>query len=156
MSNSPADAGPGPAESRSASGSARRSRGLSISAPLAPGEVLDKISILEIKRERISDPDRRANVERELDLLTGLWHASALETAEISHLRSELRQVNERLWEIEDEIRDCERRRDFGDRFIELARAVYRTNDQRAAIKRRINEALDSAIIEEKSYTAYD
>lgn len=126
------------------------------SAPIAPGELLDKISILEIKAERISDPDKRRNIERELELLTGLWHGSARETAEISELRAELKSVNETLWTIEDEIRDCERRRDFGARFIELARSVYRTNDRRAAIKRQINERLGSAIIEEKSYTAYD
>jgi len=127
-----------------------------LSIPVAPGELLDKISILEIKSERIDDPDKRHNVEREHDLLIGLWHASARETAEVSGLRTELKIINEQLWEIEDEIRDCERRRDFGERFIELARAIYRTNDQRAAIKRQINEQLGSTIVEEKSYTAYD
>jgi DNA repair exonuclease SbcCD ATPase subunit len=127
-----------------------------LSVPVAPGELLDKISILEIKIERIDDPDKRHNVEREHDLLIGLWHASARETAEITRLRTELKTINEQLWEIEDEIRDCERRREFGDRFVELARAVYRTNDRRAAIKRQINEQLGSAIIEEKSYAAYD
>lgn len=127
-----------------------------LSIPVAPGELLDKISILEIKIERIDDPDKRHNVEREHDLLVGLWHASARETAEVTRLRAELKTINEQLWEIEDEIRDCERRRDFGERFVELARSVYRTNDQRAAIKRQINQQLGSAILEEKSYTAYE
>ena len=126
-----------------------------ISVPISPGELLDKISILEIKSERIGDAHKRANVERELDLLTGLWHAESAETGEITALRAELRTLNERLWDIEDEIRDCERAGDFGDRFVELARSVYKTNDRRAAVKRAINEALGSTIIEEKSYASY-
>jgi len=123
--------------------------------PISPGELLDKISILEIKAERIDDPHKRANVEREFDMLTGLWHAEAAETGDITQMRTELKSLNEQLWDIEDEIRDCERNGDFGDRFVELARGVYKTNDQRAAVKRRINEALGSTILEEKSYTAY-
>lgn len=126
-----------------------------LSIPVSPGELLDKVSILEIKTERIDDPQKRANVERELDLLTGLWHSAALETAEITKMRAELKALNERLWHIEDEIRDCEREGNFDDRFIELARSVYKNNDQRAATKRAINEALGSTILEEKSYTAY-
>lgn len=126
-----------------------------IPVPISPGELLDKISILEIKSERIGDPDKRANVEREFDLLTGLWHAAALETAQVTEMRAELKSLNEALWEIEDEIRECEREGDFGDRFVELARGVYKTNDRRAALKRRINEALGSTILEEKSYKAY-
>ncbi|MDT8439294.1 MAG: DUF6165 family protein [Wenzhouxiangellaceae bacterium] len=127
-----------------------------LSVPVSPGEVLDKISILEIKVERITDEHKRANVERELDLLTGLWHAHASETTEITRLRDELRAINAQLWSIEDDIRDCERSQDFGERFVELARSVYRTNDRRAAIKRRINDQLGSVIVEEKSYAAYD
>lgn len=123
--------------------------------PISPGELLDKISILEIKTERIDNPQKRANVEREFDLLTGLWHAEAAESAEITQMRAELKALNEKLWEIEDAIRDCEREGDFGDRFVELARGVYKTNDQRAALKRRINEALGSKILEEKSYAEY-
>jgi hypothetical protein len=126
-----------------------------LSVPVSPGELLDKISILEIKSERIGDPDKRHNVERELDLLTGLWHATALETADVTARRTELKQINESLWDIEDAIRDCERNGDFGDRFVELARAVYRTNDRRAEVKREINHLLGSNIIEEKSYAAY-
>jgi len=126
-----------------------------IPVPISPGELLDKISILDIKCERIDDPYKRANVEREFDMLTGLWHAENSETAEITSMRAELKSLNERLWDIEDEIRDCEREGEFGERFVELARSVYRTNDQRAALKRRINEALGSTILEEKSYAAY-
>jgi len=126
-----------------------------LSIPVSPAEVLDKISILEIKSERINDEHKHANIERELDLLTGLWHAHAVETAEITRLRDQLRAVNQKLWDIEDRIRDCERNRDFGDAFVELARSVYKTNDRRAAIKRQINEQLGSAIIEEKSYAEY-
>jgi len=127
----------------------------SLSVPVSPGELLDKISILEIKAERIDDGDKHANVERELDLLTGLWHAAGLESNEITELRARLRAINERLWDIEDAIRDCERRGDFGERFVDLARSVYRTNDRRAALKRRINQRLDSTIVEEKSYADY-
>lgn len=126
-----------------------------LSVPVSPGELLDKISILEIKVERIADPDKRHNVERELDLLTGLWHATSLETADVTAKRTELKRINESLWDIEDAIRDCERDGDFGDRFVELARAVYRTNDRRAEVKREINHLLGSNIIEEKSYAAY-
>jgi len=126
-----------------------------ISVPISPGELLDKLSILEIKTDRIADPHKRANVEREHDLLTGLWHSEAGETQEITRLRAELRAINEQLWAIEDEIRDCERHQNFGDRFVELARSVYKTNDRRAAIKREINEQLGSTILEEKSYADY-
>lgn len=126
-----------------------------LSVPVSPGELLDKISILEIKSERISDPYKRANVERELDLLTGLWHAEARETAEVTARRAELKAINEQLWDIEDAIRERERAGDFGERFVELARSVYRTNDRRAETKRAINDLLGSSIIEEKSYQAY-
>jgi len=127
----------------------------SLSVPISPGELLDKISILEIKSERIGDAYKRANVERELDLLTGLWHAEAAETTDITALRARLKSLNETLWEVEDAIRECERNGEFGERFVELARSIYRTNDQRAATKRAINELLGSTILEEKSYTAY-
>lgn len=127
-----------------------------LSVPISPGELLDKISILEIKSDRIVDPDKRHNVERELDLLTGLWHATSLETSEITAKRTELKRINESLWDIEDAIRACERADDFGERFVELARKVYRTNDQRAGIKREINHLLGSNIVEEKSYQPYD
>ena len=126
-----------------------------IPVPISPGELLDKISILEIKSERIDEPRKRANVEREFDLLTGLWHSESAETADITQMRVALKALNEKVWDIENEIRDCDRKGDFGDSFVELARSVYKTNDQRAALKRRINEALGSTILEEKSYRQY-
>jgi hypothetical protein len=126
-------------------------------APLAPvswGELVDKITILEIKAERITAAAAVANVRRELDLLTAALALDPAETAAIAPLRADLRRVNERLWTVEDDIRRCEAEGDFGQAFVALARAVYRLNDERAALKRRINDALGSAIVEEKSYWA--
>lgn len=123
--------------------------------PIAPGELLDKISILEIKAERIADSAPLANVKHELGLLSELWHKTSLENAQIAELRTQLKHINEHLWQIEDDIRDCERVGDFGETFIKLARAVYQTNDRRAAVKKQINLALGSAIVEEKSYQDY-
>jgi hypothetical protein len=127
-----------------------------LEAPVAPvswGELLDKISILEIKSERIHDPAARANVARELSLLSDIA-ARVSETAVIATLRRRLRSVNERLWEIEDDIRRKEQVGDFGDGFVRLARSVYLSNDERAAIKREINLLLQSALVEEKSYAS--
>ena len=123
--------------------------------PIAPGELLDKISILEIKDERITDSAALANVRHELKLLAELWQKISLENTQIAALRAQLKQINEQLWQIEDDIRDCERAGDFGETFIELARAVYKTNDRRAAVKKQINLKLGSAIVEEKSYQEY-
>ena len=123
--------------------------------PVSPGELLDKLTILDIKSERITDAEKLANVAHEKTLLEKVWQDSALETAETVRLRAELKRINEALWDIEDAIRDEERAKRFGDRFIELARAVYVTNDQRAAVKKAINEALGSRIVEEKSYSDY-
>lgn len=123
--------------------------------PISPGELIDKLTILDIKFERISDAGKLANVEHERALLERIWRESGLETESIRSLRGELKSINEQLWEIEDDIRVCEKNRDFGDRFIELARAVYVTNDKRAAVKKRINTELGSAIVEEKSYQDY-
>ena len=116
------------------------------------GDLVDKITILEIKTERISDSAKLENVDRELELLRD---ACPIELSRIDELRRELKAVNERLWTIEDEIRDCERNGDFGPRFVELARSVYKTNDRRADIKRKINLATGSRLMEEKSYSAY-
>ncbi len=123
--------------------------------PVAPGELLDKLSILEIKLDRMTGPGKLANVRREYELLDGIWQDAGLETDDIGVLRSELLAVNRRLWEIEDAVRECEREKDFGNRFIALARSVYMENDERAAIKKKINLTLGSDIIEEKSYKNY-
>lgn len=123
--------------------------------PVSPGELLDKLSILEIKLERIDDEAKLVNVRREHELLARVWADAGVDDDEIDALRSGLREVNEALWEIEDDIRDEERARRFGERFIELARSVYVRNDERAALKKQINERLGSEIVEEKSYRDY-
>ncbi|MEE4637110.1 MAG: DUF6165 family protein [Wenzhouxiangella sp.] len=128
---------------------------MELMTPVSPGELLDKLTILDIKAERIEDAEKLANVAHERQLLEDVWQRSGLENAETVRLRSELKRVNEQLWEIEDAIRDEERARRFGERFIELARAVYVTNDERAAIKKAINLELGSQIVEEKSYSEY-
>jgi hypothetical protein len=124
-------------------------------APVSPGELIDKITILMIKSRRIGDPDKLANVRVELEALRVCWQASRYAGRDIAQDEAELLAVNERLWDIEDRIRDKERQRLFDAEFIELARAVYIENDQRAAAKKRINVALGSTLVEEKSYAAY-
>lgn len=121
----------------------------------SPGEFLDKLTILEIKSERIRDPAKLANVMHELALMRRQWDAATGMDGEIPALVAELKTVNEHLWVIEDQIRDCEAAGRFDAGFVELARSVYQTNDRRAAIKRRINAVLGSELIEEKSYTEY-
>jgi hypothetical protein len=123
--------------------------------PVSPGELIDKLTILEIKLERIRDEAKLSNVRREYDELTAVWREAELADDTVEGLRAQLLGVNEALWEIEDAIRDEERERRFEDRFIELARSVYRRNDERAALKRRINQHLGSPIVEEKSYQDY-
>ena len=127
----------------------------SIAVPLSFGEVLDKITILEIKSERMSDPGKLENVRFELDALNRIWREEISVTPEVAELRSQLKIVNESLWEIEDGIRDLEAQGSFGEDFVGLARSVYFTNDRRAAIKKAVNEALGSRLIEEKSYRDY-
>ena len=126
-----------------------------IKVPISPGELLDKITILRIKSERMSDPAKLSNVRLELRSLEETWSGSAYAKIDIEADVSALLRVNERLWVIEDDIRDKERVQAFDAEFIRLARAVYFENDERAAIKRRINTALGSAIVEEKSYRDY-
>ena len=123
--------------------------------PISPGELLDKITILQIKAERISDPAKVVNVRSELDMLQKVWGESVSEDEQISALSTELKSINERLWVIEDDIRDEERNKRFGERFIELARAVYVVNDDRANAKKKVNLHLNSSIVEEKSYQDY-
>ena len=126
-----------------------------IKVPISPGELLDKITILRIKAQRMSDPAKLTNVRIELRNLEETWGASACAKIYIEAEIGALGLVNERLWVIEDDIRDQERAQAFDAEFIRLARAVYFENDERAAIKRRINAKLGSAIIEEKSYREY-
>jgi hypothetical protein len=126
-----------------------------ISAPVSHGELIDKITILEIKSERMTDASKLANVRDELQLLEGLWSRDPATRTDIAAERAELKRINEALWEIEDEIRVKERDQAFDARFVELARAVYHTNDRRAAVKRAINVKLGSRLVEEKSYQDY-
>jgi hypothetical protein len=126
-----------------------------ISAPVSFGELIDKITILEIKSEHMTDAAKLANVRDELELLGALWTHDPASATDISAERAELKRINEVLWEIEDEIRLKERGQAFDARFIELARAVYHTNDKRAAVKRAINLKLGSRLVEEKSYQDY-
>ena len=123
--------------------------------PISPGELIDKITILEIKSQRMTDEAKLHNVRTELALLTDTWKASAYSGTDIGGEWSRLREVNGRLWDIEDEIRDKERDGLFDAGFIELARAVYFTNDERAALKKAINTRLGSSLVEEKSYSDY-
>ena len=126
-----------------------------IKVPISPGELVDKITILEIKSARMADPAKLANVRTELTLLQETWRTSAYASHDIAAQWAALRKINEKLWDIEDDIRDLERARTFGKEFIQLARAVYVTNDERAAVKRDINTRLGSKIVEEKSYAKY-
>jgi len=123
--------------------------------PVSWGEVIDKITILEIKSEKLTAPDALANVRTELALLAGVAREALAENDRLSDLKSQLQSVNQALWDIEDEIREKEARQEFDEGFIALARSVYRQNDARAAIKRRINDLLGSEIVEEKSYKSY-
>lgn len=127
-----------------------------IRVPVSPGEVLDKITILEIKSERMTDPQKLVNVRLELELLTRTWREAVTEDDTVQRIHAELKHINEALWVIEDDIRDKERLKEFDDRFIELARSVYVTNDQRAAAKKALNLHLGSEINEEKSYQDYN
>ena len=121
-------------------------------APISVGELYDKITILEIKAALLSDPAQRAHVVHELGALEAVRAAVAGASPQLEELRSELKVVNRRLWDIEDALRVHEHEARFDARFVELARSVYRENDRRAALKRRINELTRSEIVDEKSY----
>ena len=123
--------------------------------PVSPGELIDKTTILEIKSKRMADAAKLRNVRTELAMLSETWKSSPFASGEISAEWAALRDVNGQLWDIEDRIRDKERDAAFDAEFIELARAVYVTNDERAALKRRINTKLGSVLVEEKSYAEY-
>lgn len=128
-----------------------------IQAPISLGELIDKITILEIKAVHIGDETKLKNVTHELNILNAKVNEllDATGQAKLAPLKTSLKDINQELWVIEDDIRDCERIKDFGDKFIQLARAVYFTNDKRAAVKKDINLAFGSELIEEKSYKDY-
>ena len=126
-----------------------------ILVPVSVGELIDKITILRIKSERIANRDQVANVKRELAALEAVSARIACDAAVLAQCTADLKRVNEALWEIEDAIRECEAGGDFGPRFIELARSVYRQNDERARLKRKLNVAAGSRYVEEKSYAAF-
>jgi hypothetical protein len=126
-----------------------------IKVPISPGELLDKITILRIKSQRMTDSKKLANVRLELEALEETWRASAYAAIDVTRDVNALLAVNERLWSIEDDIRGKERAKAFDQEFVRLARAVYIENDERAAIKRRLNVKLGSSLVEEKSYAEY-
>jgi len=126
-----------------------------IMVEVAPGELIDKITILEIKAAQITDAAKLENVRIELETLSAVRDNEIPPSDELTATTSALKVVNEQLWEIEDNIRECERKGDFRETFIELARSVYRSNDRRAALKREVNQLLGSRLMEEKSYAEY-
>ena len=123
--------------------------------PISWGELLDKITILQIKLENLTSQGALNNVARELKQLQTIFSQSCPETIQPKELELELKKINQQLWDIEDKIRDKEKHKSFDDEFIQLARSVYITNDERSRIKRRINETFGSDLIEEKSYADY-
>ena len=128
---------------------------MAINIPVSWGELIDKITILEIKMNRIQNVDKLDNISKELQALSLIFNQDCSEPNLVGQLKAELRTVNENLWEIEDDIRKCEKEKNFSQRFIDLARAVYKNNDQRSVLKREINTVLKSELIEEKSYEDY-
>ena len=125
------------------------------SVPVSWGELVDKITILEIKAELLSSQTSRENVKRELVRLAAIWEPAGREHRDVAPLKDALKRVNETMWQIEDDIREKEAQKCFDDEFIMLARAIYRTNDERSRIKRQINTVMKSEIVEEKQYSAY-
>ncbi len=128
---------------------------MSLKVDVSFGEYLDKLTILEIKSERIQDQDKLVNINAELNVLRDTWKQHPKSNVDLESELQQLKAINERLWEIEDDIRDKERNKTFDQGFIELARKVYFSNDERARIKRLINEKLGSNLVEEKSYADY-
>ncbi len=121
-----------------------------VKVEISAGELIDKLTILQIKAERISDPGKLANVRTALQHLSDTRDKALSPSGELTRLEERLKAFNESLWDIEDEIRNCEAAQDFGPRFIELARSVYQTNDRRARLQKQIDEILGSAIKDEK------
>lgn len=129
---------------------------LLVHVPVSVGDLIDKLTILEIKLKRIDDPQKRKHIQDELGLLIMVvQEAKLMDEPTLSRLKDRLSDVNQLLWEIEDRIRSHERRLDFGSEFVELARAVCKTNDLRAELKREINVSVGSSLVEEKSYSGY-
>lgn len=127
-----------------------------LSLPASFGDAADQLSILQIKRERISDPAKRVNIEAQLQLVSQALVGAVGGDAGFAALFARLKAINERLWDIEEDIRAHERRGDFGDAFVQLARAVYQTNDKRSRVKREIDLLFGSPILEEKSYVDHN
>ncbi len=128
---------------------------MTIKVDISVGEFLDKVTILEIKSERIKEQSKLDNVNKELNLLKDIWSQSEFASADITDEMTRLKNINVKIWEIEDDIRDKERDRCFDEGFIELGRSVYYSNDERAAIKKELNLKLGSGLVEEKSYSDY-
>jgi hypothetical protein len=128
---------------------------VSVEIAVSYGELFDKISILEIKRSNVVNPDQRVNIENELEVLNRARATAIPDHVDVNDLMTGLSDVNARLWDVEDELRDCERRNEFGATFVELARSVYRLNDRRADLKRELNQRLGSELTEEKLYNKY-
>ena len=128
---------------------------MAVLVPTSWGEVIDKITILEIKSERLTDAAKIANVRTELNALVEVREREFPNHKGLATLAAKLKAINEKLWVVEDDIRDLERAKSFDAKFVELARAVYFTNDERANVKREINGLLGSKLIEEKSYAPY-
>ena len=126
-----------------------------INVPISPGELVDKITILEIKKEFIDDINKLKNINNEYDLLMQIYSNDVSKTDGVDSLKSKLKNINLSLWKIEDDIRDCERDKIFKERFVQLARDVYFTNDKRSKVKLEINLLLNSSLVEEKSYKDY-
>ena len=126
-----------------------------INVPISPGELVDKITILEIKKEFIDDINKLKNINHEYDLLMQIYSNDVSQTDGVDSLKSKLKNINLSLWKIEDDIRDCERDKIFKERFVQLARDVYFTNDKRSKVKLEINLLLNSSLVEEKSYKDY-
>jgi hypothetical protein len=127
-----------------------------ILAPISVGELLDKITILGIKLDKLRNDDQRGNVARELDQLTKIRAQARLTDVDLAHLEQELVAVNLQLWDVEDRLRELERTKNFGQDFVASARSVYILNDRRTALKKQINRISGSAIVEEKSYPSYE
>ena len=123
--------------------------------PISWGELFDKITILQIKFENLTSEDALKNVDREFKQLRAIFNENFSADMEANRLEAELKQINQQLWDIEDKIRDKERNGSFDNEFIQLARSVYITNDERSRIKRRINDVFGSELFEEKSYSEY-